>query len=141
MINTFKVVVSAIIFNADGQVLLGKRSMNEDVFPGLWGIPGGKIEVTESGTNTVEETLIREAQEEMGIIIKPEDYVESSCRVKDTEAKLYLIYTATHQSGEPQALEDTDSVEWFAVDSLDKESLTPHTFDNIQTAYKKRVAD
>lgn len=136
MINTFKVVVSAIIFNNQGEVLLGKRSLHEDVFPGLWGIPGGKIEVEESGSNTVESALIREAKEEMGITIQPDHYIESSCRVKDGEAKLYLIYTALHVDGEPQALEDTEAVRWFKIDELKEDELTPHTYHNILTAHR-----
>lgn len=129
--NSFKVVVSAIIFNNEGKVLLGKRSLNEDVFPGLWGIPGGKVEA-EEGEGIIESALKREAMEEMGIEILPQHYIESACRIKNDEAKIYMIFTAQHVSGEPQALEDTDEVKWWNVDELVESELTPHTYRNIK---------
>jgi len=134
MINQFKVVVSCVILNQTGQVLLGRRSLQEDVYPGLWGIPGGKVEVEANGLNTIEETLIREVEEEMGVQIKPRDYLESSVRVKGDEAKLYLIFSAVLVSGEPQPLEDTSEVGWFDLKDLSVEDLTPHTYQNIQLA-------
>lgn len=138
MINQFKVVVSCVILNERNEVLLGKRSEEEDVFPGLWGIPGGKVEVTETGQNTVEDALRREAEEEMGVKIEPLDYLESSVRVTADGAKLYLIFSAALVGGEPQALEDTVEVGWFKIKDLTPADLTPHTYENIQQALSRR---
>lgn len=137
MIDHFKVIVSSIIFNEDHKVLLGKRSSTEDVFPGLWGIPGGKVEVEMTGVHTIEETLIREAQEEMGIVIKPLEYLQSSVLVKDGGAKIYIIFTARFVEGEPRALEDTEEVGWFHPDEIAEMDLTPHTYGNILDAWRK----
>jgi 8-oxo-dGTP pyrophosphatase MutT (NUDIX family) len=134
MIRDFKVVVSAVILNDNKQVLLGKRSEEEDVFPGLWGIPGGKVEVEESGMDTIENALKREALEEMGVEIQPKDYLESSCRVVGDSAKLYIIFSAEHIGGTPTALEDTVEVKWADFDSLSPTDLTPHTYENIKQA-------
>ncbi len=131
MKDLFKLIVSCVILNDKGQVLLGKRSLSEDVFPGLWGIPGGKIEADQTGKDIVEETLKREAKEEMGIEIEVGEYLESSCRISEDSGKIYLIFSAKHLSGEPQALEDTDEVKWWSVKDLNPEQLTPHTYENI----------
>ena len=48
--------VSTIIFNKKDQVLLGKRSMSEDVYPGLWCVPGGKIDVEPCEDAAIEKT-------------------------------------------------------------------------------------
>lgn len=136
MINTFTVVVSSVVFNSKGQVLLGKRSKYEDVFPGLWGIPGGKLEVETDLLDPVETTLIREAREEMGIKIEPQKYISSSCRVTGEKAKLYLIYSSIHKSGIPKPLEDTDEVGWFDIEQLKLLKLTPSTYENILLATK-----
>ena len=133
----FTVVVSAIIFNDRGEVLLGKRSLTEEIYPGLWGIPGGKIEASSSTPDIVEATLIREAREEMAIEIQPEYYVASSCKISQGEAKLYLLYTARWLTGMPQALEDTEEVGWFSVSELSKLTLTPHTHQHILGAQQK----
>ncbi|MCK5043047.1 MAG: NUDIX domain-containing protein [Candidatus Aenigmarchaeota archaeon] len=40
------IAVTAIVVK-DGKYLIAKRSMDEKVFPGLWTVPGGKIEVSD----------------------------------------------------------------------------------------------
>lgn len=138
--NFNSVNVSTIIFNQKGQVLLGKRSMSEDVYPGLWGIPGGKVDVEPCDNGAIETNLKREVKEEIGIEIEPIFYLTSNCLVKGDEAKLYLIFVSEHLSGEPAALEDTEEVKWFALDELTPEMLTPRTYDNIGKASERRVS-
>ncbi len=128
MSKQYKLIVSAIILNDQGQVLLGKRSMSEESFPGMWGVPGGTVDAEETTDNIIEDTLIRESEEEMGITIKPLNYLESSCRVKNDVAKVYMIFTAKHVSGEPQALEDTDAVQWWNISDLKEDEVTPGVF-------------
>lgn len=56
---------NAFIQNPHGEFLLMKRSLNDDAYPGNWELPGGGIEYAE----TMEESLVREVQEECGLII------------------------------------------------------------------------
>ena len=53
--------MAAVIFDGTGKVLLGKRKEN-----GLWGVPAGRVEPTE----TVEEALRREVREETNLEIE-----------------------------------------------------------------------
>lgn len=53
--------VAAVIFNAEGHVLLVCRADN-----GQWGLPSGKVEVGES----VSEAVMREVREETGLHVK-----------------------------------------------------------------------
>lgn len=59
-------VVAAVIVQ-DGRVFCAKRPMNK-ILGGLWEFPGGKVEPGES----LEEALIREIDEELGITITVE---------------------------------------------------------------------
>jgi mutator protein MutT len=52
----------ACITNSKGQILLQKRSKEEE----LWGFPGGAVEVGES----IEEAVVREVKEETGLDVK-----------------------------------------------------------------------
>jgi len=52
--------VAAVIRNDDGAVLLQRRSDN-----GLWGLPGGGVEIGES----VSAAIVREVREETGLIV------------------------------------------------------------------------
>ena len=59
-------VAVGILFDAQGQFLLTSRPPGK-VYAGYWEFPGGKIEADE----TVEQALIRELREELGIEALP----------------------------------------------------------------------
>ena len=58
-------VAACALVDADGRVLLAQRPQGKPM-AGLWEFPGGKIE---SGERP-EQTLIRELQEELGIVVR-----------------------------------------------------------------------
>lgn len=59
----YHLVVSAFIFNRDGQVLLQQRSSNKLYFPGYWDTSaGGSVQTGE----TIEAAMHRELVEELG---------------------------------------------------------------------------
>ena len=59
------VVAACALVDPDGRVLLAQRPEGKPM-AGLWEFPGGKVE---SGERP-EETLIRELEEELGIVVK-----------------------------------------------------------------------
>lgn len=56
-------IVAAVILNKDNKVLLCRRSLNDDVFPGVWHMPGGGFKKGES----VKDCVTRELKEELGV--------------------------------------------------------------------------
>ncbi|MCB1418298.1 MAG: (deoxy)nucleoside triphosphate pyrophosphohydrolase [Notoacmeibacter sp.] len=58
-------VAACALVDADGRVLLAQRPEGK-ALAGLWEFPGGKVEPGESP----EETVVRELQEELGIITR-----------------------------------------------------------------------
>ena len=58
-------VAACALVDADGRVLLSERPAGKQL-AGLWEFPGGKVEAGESP----EATLIRELDEELGIVVK-----------------------------------------------------------------------
>ena len=58
-------VVACAFVDADGRVLLAQRPEGKSM-AGLWEFPGGKVEAGE----TPEATLIRESEEELGIVVR-----------------------------------------------------------------------
>ncbi|PPJ45446.1 8-oxo-dGTP diphosphatase MutT [Rhizobium sp. KAs_5_22] len=58
-------VVACALIDTDNRILLAQRPEGKSL-AGLWEFPGGKVEKGE----TPEETLIRELEEELGIVTK-----------------------------------------------------------------------
>ena len=58
-------VAACALVDADGRVLIAERPAGRTM-AGLWEFPGGKVEQGERP----EETLIRELEEELGIVVK-----------------------------------------------------------------------
>jgi 8-oxo-dGTP diphosphatase len=60
-------VAACALVDADGRVLIAQRPEGKSM-AGLWEFPGGKVEAGEDP----ERSLIRELQEELGIVVKQE---------------------------------------------------------------------
>ena len=58
-------VAACALVDPDGRVLIAQRPEGKPM-AGLWEFPGGKVEVGE----TPEQSLIRELEEELGIVVK-----------------------------------------------------------------------
>lgn len=63
---TLRPSVAAVVADGDGRVLLQRRSDN-----GLWGLPGGSVEIGES----VSAAIVREVKEETGLTVAVERLV------------------------------------------------------------------
>jgi ADP-ribose pyrophosphatase YjhB (NUDIX family) len=103
----------------DDKFLLAQRSFKELQAPGVWSIPGGKVEGN-VGLGVVEETLKKEIMEEVGIEIKNKPvYLGSDAFVRVDGAHVVgLCFLCDWQSGQARALEDTEQIKWFSLEEL-----------------------
>lgn len=127
----FKVNVSAVI-RQDNTFLLIKRAEDEDVFPGLWGVPGGTVEPSDA---TLEDALRRECLEEVGISIDNIDLVTNDVHDKGEKGAIYIVYTATYSSGEVRPLDGTADAQWLTIEQIRKLKLTPKTLEIIEQCH------
>ncbi|MEO8911881.1 MAG: NUDIX hydrolase [Candidatus Saccharimonas sp.] len=130
VINTFKVIVSGFVLNKDNELLVIRRSKDEESFPDMLAIPGGTVEVNATGTlekDVVENTLIREVLEETNVKVRVCDWMESTAIVKGEPGKLYLFFTCEliDEINELQTSEETPAVFWSSVHALDVNQCTP----------------
>jgi 8-oxo-dGTP pyrophosphatase MutT (NUDIX family) len=83
-------IASALIFDSDGRLLMGRKDLSKGgVYPNAWHIPGGGRDDNES----LEDTVIRELREEVGLTVTP-DQLERLPRVGHGET------TKTLRTGE-----------------------------------------
>lgn len=128
MIDIFKVIVSGFVFNETGELLVIRRSLDEETFPGMLAIPGGTVEVeTNSGlqNDTIEDNLIREIKEETDVDVVVAEWMESSAIAKDS-AKLYLFFKCKVSGNAiPQISTETPEVFWAKPQDISTEECTP----------------
>jgi A/G-specific adenine glycosylase len=107
-------VVAGIIWHKDGErFLIGQRPL-DGLLGGLWEFPGGKQEEGE----TLEEALVREIVEELGMVVKVGGF-QTLVKHAYTHFRITLhAFHAQHMSGEPQHLGVADHA-WVTLDSLD----------------------
>lgn len=67
-IGEYHLVVNALIFNVDGQILMQQRSFNKMSYPGIWTTATGGSALT--GENS-QQAIIRELSEELSLSVTP----------------------------------------------------------------------
>jgi mutator protein MutT len=81
--------VAIILMNAQYEILVAQRSYSKKIAPGLWHLPGGKLEEGED----IVDCIMRELSEEFGILSK--DVVN----ISDIDYQFeYSIYDEQHRT-------------------------------------------
>jgi 8-oxo-dGTP diphosphatase len=119
-----KVGLGVLIFNADNQILLGKRKNAHGALS--WGPPGGHLEFGES----FEECSIREVLEETGLVIEKPIFLAITNDLFQNENKHYVsIFMKANLTGhqivqnlEPHKVEDW---QWFYLKELPEHLFLP----------------
>ncbi|AKH17930.1 NUDIX domain-containing protein [Deinococcus soli (ex Cha et al. 2016)] len=117
---TFHLVAWLIVQDHAGRVLLGRRS-GSSYADGLWGLPGGHVEVGE----TLAQAAAREGLEEVGLRVNPAALTcLGACRYDlDGMGGLDVFFLTCDWAGEPTPLEKTSEVGWFDPHALPGDAL------------------
>lgn len=144
-----EVVITAIIIK-DERYLITRRSPNKKRFPGMWTVPGGKLETNDYVNlpketkdywyNVLEKVLKREVSEEVGLQIKNIEYVTSLATVHgDGNPSLVISAMADWESGEVKLQEEeTDKFEWVTLEEAKNYDLIDGIYDELVMADNKR---
>jgi 8-oxo-dGTP diphosphatase len=132
--------VGAVI--TDGaRVLLIKRA--KEPSRGEWSIPGGLVHLGE----TIQEAVAREAVEETGLTVRPEELIELLERIfHDDRGRVryhYVLadYRCQVAGGEAVAGSDALEARWFERDELEQLELAPVTLGVILKALDTGASD
>ncbi|MGL4405787.1 MAG: 8-oxo-dGTP diphosphatase MutT [Notoacmeibacter sp.] len=114
-------VVACALIDADGRVLLAQRPQGKSL-AGLWEFPGGKIEPDE----TPEACLIRELEEELGIVTKAACLAPLSfaSHAYDDFHLLMPLYICRRYEGNPTSREG-QQLKWVRPKDLRSFAMPP----------------
>lgn len=115
--------VHLLLVNQAGEVLFGQRQ-NTGYEDGAWHLPSGHLEAGES----VVAALIREAEEEVGVII--DEHEAEFCHVMHNSSsggRVAFFFTVHRWTGEPENREPDkcSGLRWFPLGAL-PEQLIPY---------------
>jgi 8-oxo-dGTP diphosphatase len=108
-----KIIGVAVIWNDKGHILIDRR-LPKGMMGGLWEFPGGKIEISE----TVEECIKREIEEELGIEIEVGKHLITIDHTYTHLRVTLTVHHCRHLSGIPQPIE-CDEIRWVSLEELD----------------------
>jgi len=140
------IVVTGIVIK-DGKYLIVKRSLEETAFPGLWTVPGGKLnrsdyenspkDTPDHWYNVLEKLLQREVEEEVGLKIKNIRYLLSLAYIRsDNIPTLIISLFCDYDSGEVKLSKDLIEYAWVNLEELKKYELVPGLREEIELVDK-----
>ncbi len=140
-----EVVITAIVVK-DGKFLLTRRSPDKKRFPGMWTVPGGKLETKdylelpkdtkEYWYNVLEKVLKREVKEEVGLEIKDIEYITSLATIhQDGQPSLVISCIAKYVSGEVTLqFGEADDHKWVDIQEAKSYELIDGIYDELVMA-------
>src|SRR3989338_7739100 len=144
-----EVAITAIIIKG-GSYLITRRDKNKKRFPGMWTVPGGKMESSDYlklpkdtkhyWYNVLERTLKREVKEEVGIDIEHIEYVTSLAMMhKDGNPSLVISCIADYAGGEVTLQkEELGEFAWVTLKEAKKYALLDGIYDELVMAENMR---
>jgi 8-oxo-dGTP diphosphatase len=131
--------VGAVIFSGENILLVRRGS---EPSKGRWGLPGGVVELGES----VERAIVREVEEETGILVKPLrllTVLDSISKDEGGNIRFHYIlseFLCKDLAGKLQASSDVSDAEWFQVNGLESLEMSRWTREFIEkVAREERI--
>ncbi|MGY2019892.1 NUDIX hydrolase [Nocardia gipuzkoensis] len=129
--NSLKVAVSAFVQDAEGRILMIRRTDNDK-----YSIPGGGMEVGE----TVADAVVREVTEETGILVRPTVLLGVFSNPRHVVAyddgevrqEFSICFKAEPVGGSLRTSFESKSVRWVALDELPNLEIHPSIRERIQ---------
>jgi len=117
----------------DDKVLLSRR-FNTGYMDGHYSLPAGHVEEGE----TIEDCLVREVKEEIGIMIKKNDVqLTHTMHRKEEDIRLDFFFIINRYSGEIKNMETNkcDELKWFKLNQLPS-NILPYIKQGIEMSLK-----
>ncbi|MDA3840784.1 MAG: NUDIX hydrolase [Patescibacteria group bacterium] len=131
-------ITHLVILNEKKEMLILRRSLEEDVLPGYWDVPGGTLKDGEDPR----EGALRETREEAGINIDDLSlfYHTSNVDVGKNKQFVRMIFIGSYSNNDVILNpEEHIDYEWVDINNIDKEKeLVDYLYDIINILKEKR---
>lgn len=118
----------------DGCILLVKRA--KEPKKGMWGIPGGRLELGETYSEAAKRELLEECSIEIEIerLLDVTDYIlrDEQHRIAYHFVLIYLL--AQYQSGSVKAQSDAEEAKWVPFEKIAELETHPHLKSLLEKA-------
>ncbi len=149
MATKFIIVATAIIVK-DNKFLITKRSLDEKYYPGMWTVPGGKLDdedylsIKKNSANlyynVLENTMIREVKEEVNLEVKDIDFVTSIVFEREGGTPTMIIsLSCTYKSGAVKLDKDSIDYKWVTLDEAKNYDLIDGIYDELVMYSEKHL--
>jgi 8-oxo-dGTP diphosphatase len=118
----------------DDEYLFIERGENEDHAAGLLSFPGGKVEQSPGGTETIEKTAARELNEEVDVEIGDVEYICSTTFEADDGTRcLNIVVLCEFVAGDahPRASDEVAAVHWLSYDEIKARTDIPEFLEHF----------
>jgi len=139
--NKHLIAVTGIIVK-EYKYLITKRSPNKRLFPNMWTVPGGNLEVTDyidekkdtsqHWYNVLERVLKREIKEEVGLVIKDIKYLTSMTMIAGENPLLIVSLFADHLEGEVILNEESVDYAWVSLEEAKEYDLIEGIYEELE---------
>ncbi|QQG38731.1 MAG: NUDIX domain-containing protein [Candidatus Woesearchaeota archaeon] len=136
------IAITGIIVK-DGKFLITKRAPHEKVFPNLWTVPGGKLELNDyinnpkdtkdHWYNICEKVLKREVKEETGLDIKNIRYLTSLTFIRpDNIPVLVLSLYSDYDKGQVKLSKDMVAYAWVVLEEAKNYQMIEGIYEELE---------
>lgn len=119
----------------DGRFLIVKRSLDDTFLPGLWELPGGKSEETESP----EDCTVRELKEETGLDVEIAMPFTAETFLHEKQqmcCEIFYVCKMKNQNQEVILSKEHSEYQWVNFYSLPYDGMSEYTQSAIHKAKK-----
>ena len=123
----------AFIIDSHDKVLIVKRADNDIQKPGIWELPGGRLE---DGENP-QRGLVREIKEEVGLNIQVKNVLEIHHFTRDDDQKIIMnVYLCKPNDVDVKLSHEHTEFEWVHISKV-KDKLDPFFHKEVDTVIKQ----